>query len=125
MNLKDTLDEPTTTEERKIETLEEKISELNRTIALLNEDKIKAKSKSSIKGLSSEEMFLEALSTEGIFNTVIVSKHVDSDYVTISFIGNDSKPLTIYMTEKSYLKFHEVIDVFKLKLKSINMRQFE
>ncbi len=112
------------TELNRITELENKIIELNRIIALLNEDKIIKKSETKIKGLSFEDIQLEALSTDGkLFNKVMISKHVDSDFINISFVSNEEKPLTIYMTEKSYVKFHEIVDVFKIK--SVNTRQFE
>lgn len=112
------------TEQEKIKELENKIAELNRIIALHNEDKCQAKIRTSNGKVSIEEVFLEAFSGDGnLYNKVVVSKHADSDFVNITFISSDYKISHIYMTEKSYLKFHEVIDIFKLK--SINTRQFE
>ena len=109
---------------KKIEELESKIAELNRIIALQNEDKYSIKQTNKLGKLSLEEMYLESFSTGGdMFTKVIVSKHADSDYVNIAFVPNEGKVLRIYMTEKSYLKLHEAIDVFKMK--SINTRQFE
>lgn len=112
------------TEQDKIIELENKVAELNRIIALHNEDKYQEKVKASNGKLSIEEMLLEAFSIDGnLFNKVVVSKHPDSDFVNITFLSNEGKTLHFYMTEKSYMKFHEVIDVFKLK--SINIQQFE
>jgi len=108
-----------------IELLKNKIAELNRILALQNEDKYAEKTKiHSDKKLSVDEINLEAFSIDGnLFTKVMVSKHADSDFVNIAFVPNEGKVLHIRMTEKSYLKFHEVIDVFKMK--SINTRQFE
>jgi hypothetical protein len=107
-----------------IKLLNDKIVELNSIIALKNEDKISSKDIKKLVKLSTDEINLEAFTTGGdIFTRVIVSKHADSDYVNITFIPNEGKVLRIYMTEKSYLKFNEVINVFKLK--SINTKQLE
>lgn len=110
--------------EEKIRRLEKENAELHRILALQNEDKYSSKSKETKNKLAIEEMSLEAFSVDGnLFNKVMVSKHADSDFVNITFVPNEGKVLQINLTEKSYMKFWEVIDVFKLK--SINTRQFE
>lgn len=108
----------------KILELENRITELNKIIALYNQDKLDKIELLGNKNIAMEEILLEAFSIDGhLFNKCVVTKHRDSDFVNITFVSNETKTYSINMTEKSYLKFWEIIDVFKTK--SINTRQFE
>ena len=105
--------------------LKEKVTGLNRIIALQNEDKLSNVLKEIDKKTSMEKMNLEFfIDGQNMFGGVVISKYVDSDYVDMTFYPNrEGKAISIHMTEKAYIKFHEVIDIFKIK--SINTRQFE
>lgn len=104
------------TEQDKIRELEDTVGELNRVIALHNKDKYQEKIKISNDKLAIEQMNLEAFSTDGnLFTKIMVSKYVDSDFVNITFVPNEGNVLQVHMTEKSYMKFHDIIDAFKIK----------
>lgn len=65
--------------------------------------------------ISAEEINLEVFSTIGPqYVKCIITKHKDSDFIIISLLPIEGKVFKIYMTEKSYSKFKNAINKFKI-----------
>ena len=108
MSLNDTTYKLLTTDEDKIEYLEDEVAALNRVIALTNQDKLE-------KLKIDEAIFLNETAVEIFANGMkyvkcIVSKHDESEFIDISFLPVEGKVLQFNMTEKAFKKFIDVIN---------------
>ena len=98
--------------------------ELNKALSGKNDEKLSQIERTKDKNICKESTNLEVFNAIGpAYYACDISKHKDSDFIYINFIPIVSGNLSLAMTEKSFIKLLEVIEVFKTKY--VNTRQFE